>query len=264
MQPTLFKEPIGQRFRAKREALGLSIDDVARTLRFGTHLIDAIEHEDWPKLGAPVYAKSYISSYTKLLGLADEIRAEIPGVHAEPALKGIAPAPVEAPRRLPKWPLAVLCLLVLAALVGYLNLRQTPSDGLSMNARNTEIPIEKQAVQTAVAPAKALPPSAVGLIKNPEVLIRSRTQSWLEVRAKDGQILFSGTLSGTTEYRQDSTKIGKITIGNASSIDVSLDGVALDIKPLIRDEVVRFSLADDGKPVAYRDVPSPSPSPLNE
>ncbi|MEY3359547.1 MAG: hypothetical protein RI923_807, partial [Pseudomonadota bacterium] len=61
---------------------------------------------------------------------------------------------------------------------------------------------------------------------------------------------------GTTEFRQDPAKVGKITLGNASSAEISLDGAKLDISPLIRDEVARFTLSDDGKPAAADSVPT--------
>ena len=89
IQNPLFREPIGMTFRAKRELMDLSVEDAAKALKFGTHLIEAIEHEEWQKLGAPIYAKSYINSYIKLLGLSEEIRNEIPGMTATPQLKAI-------------------------------------------------------------------------------------------------------------------------------------------------------------------------------
>ena len=78
MQNPLFKEPIGMAFKIRREQLGMSLDDVAKNLKFGAHLVSAIEMEQWESLGAPIYANSYINSYIKLLGLNSESRNEIP------------------------------------------------------------------------------------------------------------------------------------------------------------------------------------------
>ena len=49
IQNPLFREPIGMTFRAKRELMDLTVEDAAKALKFGTHLIEAIEHEEWQK-----------------------------------------------------------------------------------------------------------------------------------------------------------------------------------------------------------------------
>lgn len=268
IQNPLFREPIGMTFRAKRELMGLTVDDAAKALKFGTHLIEAIEHEEWQKLGAPIYAKSYINSYIKLLGLSEDIRNEIPGMTATPQLKAITYAKIEPVRRSPKWLLPAVSLIAVAALMAYLNLRQSPSEALSLNALvEQSVTPENQAIQAAVAidgqgkSAETAPesdPPAAAPAKAAEIRIRSSQQSWVEVRGKDGSVLFSGTLGGTAEFRQDSAKVGKITVGNASTAEISLDGVKLDISPLIRDEVARFTLSDAGKPTASDPVPTPT------
>ena len=266
IQNPLFREPIGMTFRAKRELMDLTVEDAAKALKFGTHLIEAIEHEEWHKLGAPVYAKSYINSYIKLLGLNEEIRNEIPGMTAVPQLKAITYAKIEPARRSPKWLFAVISLMAVAALVAYLNLHQSPSEELSLEALVDQPVIpENQAIQAAVAidGQSAAPAPAPAMTETPrvptkinEMLIRSNQQSWVEVRSKDGSVLFSGMLGGTTEFRQDSTKVSKIIVGNANTAEISINGTKLDISPLIRDEVARFTLSDDGKPVPADSVPT--------
>jgi cytoskeleton protein RodZ len=267
IQNPLFREPIGMTFRAKRELMDLTVEDAAKALKFGTHLIEAIEHEEWQKLGAPIYAKSYINSYIKLLGLSEDIRNEIPGMNSTPPLKAITSAKIEPARRSSKWLLAVVSVIAVGGLVAYLNLRQSPSEALSLDALvDNPVTPDNQAIQAAVTidgqsagqtvAANAEPVPAAVPAKIAELLIRSNQESWVEVRGKDGSVLFSGTLSGTTEFRQDPAKVGKITLGNASSAEISLDGAKLDISPLIRDEVARFTLSDDGKPAAADSVPT--------
>ncbi|MEY3372024.1 MAG: hypothetical protein RLZZ537_492 [Pseudomonadota bacterium] len=267
IQNPLFREPIGMTFRAKRELMDLTVEDAAKALKFGTHLIEAIEHEEWQKLGAPIYAKSYINSYIKLLGLSEDIRNEIPGMNSTPPLKAITSAKIEPARRSSKWLLAVVSVIAVGGLVAYLNLRQSPSEALSLDALvDNAVTPDNQAIQAAVTidgqsagqtvAANAEPVPAAVPSKIAELLIRSNQESWVEVRGKDGSVLFSGTLGGTTEFRQDPAKVGKITLGNASSAEISLDGAKLDISPLIRDEVARFTLSDDGKPAAADSVPT--------
>jgi cytoskeleton protein RodZ len=266
IQTPLFREPIGMTFRAKRELMDLTVEDAAKALKFGTHLIEAIEHAEWQKLGAPIYAKSYINSYIKLLGLSEEIRNQIPGMTATPQLKAITYAKIEPGRRSLKWLLPAVSLIAVAALVDYLNLRKSPSETLSLDAL-AEQPVtpENQTIKDAVIidgqrntpeTAPKSEPLAAAPVKATEMLIRSSQQSWVEVRGKDGSVLFRGTLGGAAEFRQDPAKVGKITVGNANTAEISLDGVKLDISPLIRDEVARFTLSGDGKPTAADPAPT--------
>jgi cytoskeleton protein RodZ len=266
IQTPLFREPIGMTFRAKRELMDLTVEDAAKALKFGTHLIEAIEHEEWQKLGAPIYAKSYINSYIKLLGLSEEIRNQIPSMTATPQLKAITYAKIEPVRRSLKWLLPAVSLIAVAAPVAYLNLRKSPSEALSLDAlAEQSVTPENQTIKAAVIidgqrntpeTAPKSEPLAAAPVKATEMLIRSNQQSWVEVRGKDGSVLFRGTLGGAAEFRQDPAKVGKITVGNANTAEISLDGVKLDISPLIRDEVARFTLSGDGKPTAADPAPT--------
>jgi len=60
---------LGARLRAGREALGLSAAEAATRLRVSLSIVEAIERDDLDRLGAPVYARGYLSSYARLVGL---------------------------------------------------------------------------------------------------------------------------------------------------------------------------------------------------
>lgn len=60
---------LGSRLRAGREALGLSAVDAAAKLRVSLTIVEAIEQNNFERLGAPVYARGYLSSYARLVGL---------------------------------------------------------------------------------------------------------------------------------------------------------------------------------------------------
>lgn len=96
----------GRQLRRTREKLGLSLDDVAAELRLGTFQIQALEDDDWTKLPGTTYARGYLRSYARLLGLdADQLMAgastqEIEISRKEPEIearrKTTAPEPTEA------------------------------------------------------------------------------------------------------------------------------------------------------------------------
>ena len=66
---------IGQQLTAAREARGMTADDVARRLRIRAMFVNALEREDWPAVGEPVYARGFLKNYAKLVGLDPEAAA---------------------------------------------------------------------------------------------------------------------------------------------------------------------------------------------
>ena len=60
----------GERLKQAREAAGLSIDDVAGKLHMPARIVRSLEAEDWSKLGAPVFVRGQVRSYSRLMGLA--------------------------------------------------------------------------------------------------------------------------------------------------------------------------------------------------
>ncbi len=76
---------LGARLRAGREALGLSPADAATKLRMSVSLIEAIERDDFDRLGAAVYARGYLTSYARLVGLPTVVVANAMPSHVDPA-----------------------------------------------------------------------------------------------------------------------------------------------------------------------------------
>lgn len=62
----------GQRLRAARESAGLSIAEVAKSLRMLVRVVESLENEDWSQLGEPVFIRGQLRSYARLLGLPIE------------------------------------------------------------------------------------------------------------------------------------------------------------------------------------------------
>ena len=270
IQNPLFKEPIGSLFRTKRQQLGLSIDDAARSLKYSAHLVQAIETEQWHNLGAPVFAKSYVNSYVKLLGLNPQVLDEIPSMAQAPALKSLTTVKVESASNGSKWLLGLLTVLGLAAIMAYFGLRQNPSESVALDSLVSvpaAAPVQSTA-STAVTPATgaalinpaqteppgittvAAPTASATIPANAGILITATQDCWVEILDADKSVLFKGTLVPGQEVRQPLDKIGRITLGNAGSVALSVNGSARDLSPLIKGNIARFSLDAEGKPVA--------------
>jgi len=76
---------LGARLRAGREALGLSAAEAATKLRVSVTLIEAIERDDFDRLGAAVYARGYLTSYARLVGLPIVVVANAMQSQVDPA-----------------------------------------------------------------------------------------------------------------------------------------------------------------------------------
>jgi cytoskeleton protein RodZ len=117
---------IGPRLKAERERRGLSSQKAADELHLDGWVIDALEADDYVRIGPSVYAKGHLKRYAALLGLpAEEImagyesRAQAPRPAApQPAnvrLRTDAPAVSDLP-----WPLIVGSVAAVLLAVGVL------------------------------------------------------------------------------------------------------------------------------------------------
>src|ERR1700722_15846509 len=103
----------GPRLKAERERRGLSSQKVADDLLLDGWIIDALEAEDYPRIGPSVYVKGHLKRYAALLGLpVAEIMAGYESRAQTPTPPASQPAAVrlrtDAPvaNNLP-WPLIV-------------------------------------------------------------------------------------------------------------------------------------------------------------
>lgn len=86
IQEALFQDPIGMRLRRGREQAGLTVEQVGQQLRLPVAIVQAMELDDWPRLGAPVYVRSYLGSYLRLVGLPASLAEQAAQTKAAPAL----------------------------------------------------------------------------------------------------------------------------------------------------------------------------------
>ena len=72
---------------AKRGERGLSIEQVAASIRISADHLRALEADDWAHFAAPVYAKGYLRTYATYLGLdAAELLRQMPTSATKPNL----------------------------------------------------------------------------------------------------------------------------------------------------------------------------------
>ena len=66
---------IAARLRAARIGQGLALEALARELRNPVAVLETIERGDWPRLGAPVFARHLVGHYASRLGVAVDLDA---------------------------------------------------------------------------------------------------------------------------------------------------------------------------------------------
>tara|TARA_R110002020_G_scaffold48837_19_gene139213 strand:+ start:6758 stop:7621 length:864 start_codon:yes stop_codon:yes gene_type:complete len=281
-QEGLFEDPIGQRLRAARERNGLSQEQAGQQLRLPVAIIEAMEREDWPRLGAPIYVRSYLGSYLRLLDLPQELLQPVVAPAPTPALVPMT-SRSRLRRTLDKSLRNVVYLVMTAVLVvpvvlvarHYQNAERPlsltlepdpsvlPAPGSLDDPAGAAVGLPAPTVEPASpepvmasmapvpnkAPAPALPAAVAG---EDGLVLRFSGQSWLEVNDPQGRRLERALLDAGAERRYADGEVGYITLGNAAAVEVLHDGRPVNLEPFRAANVARFTVSSGGEPEPAR------------
>jgi len=248
---------LGEDLRTAREARGLTLSDAAEHIHIRSVYLAAIEAEDWPAIGAPVYVRGFIRTYARFLGLnpeeavarfAERVPSESPSQVAA-SLASMAAAQPE--RRSPSFGAiaGIIIALALVAFVGYeYYAYKTGSAGNPVAVATAPAALaaapSPSAALAAPAPAgspgddaSAAPdgsdspgpaasdgleePSPAPMAKN-GIQIRLAERSWIRV-VIDGKTALEGIFPAGT-MRTFSGKTAVVRAGNAAGVEVSVGG----------------------------------------
>lgn len=280
-QEGLFEDPIGQRLRAAREKCGLSQEQAGQQLRLPVAIIEAMEREDWQRLGAPIYVRSYLGSYLRLLDLPQELLQPVVAPAPTPALVPMT-SRSRLRRTLDKSLRNVVYLVMTAVLVvpvvlvarHYQNADrplsltlepdasvlpalgsvQDPAGTVALPAPSVE-PASPEPVMASMAPVpnKAPTPEVPAAVAGQDGLVlRFSGQSWLEVNDPQGRRLERALLDAGAERRYADGEVGYITLGNAAAVEVLHDGRPVNLEPFRAANVARFTVSSGGEPEPAR------------
>jgi len=172
----------GQLLKAARERRGLSSQKAADELHLDGWVVDALEAEDYQRIGPSVYAKGHLKRYAALLGLSPgeimagyESRAQAPKPAASQPSNVRLRTDTPAVSNLP-WPLIVGSMAVLLLVLGVLwwkpwhergagrdsgrQLAANPSAASSGNATDSAGADAGGAAASSSVPPTSTPPSA--------------------------------------------------------------------------------------------------------
>lgn len=225
-------DALGGRFRAAREARGLSLSDVAEQIRIRSVYLAAIEDENWNAIGAPVYVRGFLRTYARFLGIDPEeavaaFNGTQPATASAVGLPATPPTAAEPAARRGSalvWGAAAVAVLLIAFVVyNELTMRrgQTTTAGpVGGGAVATATPT--QGVSVPSGSAKLVKPSpAIASGANTLALVFS-APSWLRVTV-DGSVSMEGTFpAGTTKSFHGKSAL--VRLGNAGGVEIFVDG----------------------------------------
>ena len=249
----------GARLRKTREAAGLTEADVAARLKMPVRVVQSLEAEDWSRLGAPVFVRGQLRSYSRLLGLTTA-----PMV----AASGVAPVepPVLVPRtytppmqRLAEQVARRLIYIVLTAAIAVpVWLATRPHLGVvAHDAAPLDMPANAGAANSsaktdAVVGAEPSPlvasltPLPASPVSAPALSLQLTADSWVQVFARGGRLLEGSMLRAGEQRSYAAGDVARIVLGNAAAVQVKRNGQVQDLTPYLRSNVARFTVSSDG------------------
>ena len=262
----------GSLLREAREKAALSIDQVAGQLKMPVHVLQALENEDWQKLGAPVFLRGQLRSYAKLLKLDIEPYLQQAQLQNIPAAELVSHSHTPQYQRvmesIGRRVVYVVITAAIAVPVWIATQSHTGGQPAQATASLDVIPSAETATsgspqvagtdqavaskpQAAPYVASLTPPLSRGS-KN-LLTLRMSDDSWVQINAPDGSSIEKGLLKAGTERSFEIAQIGRVVLGNATAVEVQQSGSTVDMTPYKRANVARFTVSSDGSLVPVTD-----------
>ena len=248
----------GERLRVAREAAGLTQADVAARLKMPLRVVRSLEEEDWARLGAPVFVRGQLRSYSKLLGLGFAPVVEASGV-APIMPPTLTPRTFTSPlQRFAEQAARRLVYIVMTAAIAipvWLT-AQSQLDTVAHDAAPLDVPAPANAPRRAappparddtgphplVASLASLPQRA----SEPALALRFSDDSWIKVLRPDGTLLEQALVHAGESRAYGNGEVGHVVLGNAGAVEVRRHGREADLSPYLRANVARFTVSSDG------------------
>jgi len=242
-------ERAGALLREARERAGRTVEECAVALRSRTGQIEALERGDLEVFGGDVYARGFLRSYARLVGVAE---AEVLDLHGhDPTFEApvaTVPTPMRLRRGFPGWLLAIIAVVAVAGVLAAVLMvggRRAPEivEATDPGADAPGASVDGPDVAPPAPPAPQVPEPVVG--PPIDLVLAFEANSWLEVLV-DGIVLESGVLvpAGDTLRFTGQEEI-VLRFGNAGGVRVEANGE--DLGALGRSgEVLRVTFGPDG------------------
>ena len=247
----------GARLLQARQRAGLSREEVSTRLKMPVRVIRALESDDWEQIGAPVFVRGQLRSYSRLLGVdldLDAIRTEVgPVVPSELVSHSHTPRYRRMFEQITRRAVYIGITAMIAVPVWF-STRPHLTNDLTVQSLDLAVPAETEKTEPspALKPVQRTPLIAsIGSMRSEEVVapalsVAFNGQSWVEVFAPDGTKLEQGLLGEGQRRSYQTGQVGRLVLGNSSAVEVRKDGKPVDLEPFSRANVARFRLSSDG------------------
>ena len=252
----------GEDLKALREVRGLSLNNIFDTTRISIFNLKALENGDFESLPPPIYTKSFISKYAKMIGIDEK-----PLLDRYEGYLATTSKPVETKEVRKPWPensrrylllygsLAVVIVVGIIVLTVFLYHGEKPpppaSPGEKPVVENAAPPAANSAAPTAnlpqktaavsSAPEKNVSPSPDQIPKDKyHLIIVARELTWIRI-VTDKKSSREVLLKPGEKIDQRASESFQLKIGNAGGVDLFFQEKPLG-PPGKRGEVVVMSL----------------------
>ena len=266
----------GTRLRQAREAAGLTLEDVGQRLRMPVQVVRSLEQEQWQKLGAPVFVRGQLRSYARLLGV--DVSELLEQAQVGPVVPPTLVSHTHTPRarriaeNLGRRALyvgitAVLAVPVWFATRGHFDgaapspntasldvipaaVPVTPAGPGSAAAAPAEVaaaPVTKPTATPYVASLAPVPRAAPAAAANLDMQFSG--DSWVDIAGPDGGSVEKALIKAGETRSFIPGQVARVTLGNASAVQVQQNGAIVDLTPYQRANVARFQVSSEGSVV---------------
>jgi len=269
------KPSVGERLRAAREALGMEAAEVASALKLSKHQVEALEAGDWGRLPGNTFVRGFVRNYARVVKLdaADLLpdlespSLAVPKLQLSQSKRTVLPESGQVQRRDYAAVLAGMVLVAIAVVAYHVvppDLWQTkPQEETPAvtsepaplfppaNVSGTEwmTPPQVNAAGGVATAAPALPVAsdnaaaqAASASPGKGLVLNFAQPSWVEIRDRSGQIVFSQLNQAGTEQQIDGQPPFSLVVGNAAHVTVRYQGRTIELQPRSKDDVARVTV----------------------
>ncbi len=265
--PTNAQRP-GERLRQARLLKNRDLKDIATELNISERLLTAIEADDYKTLPEPAFIRGYLRSYGRLLGVDsdalitqfNEIYTSATGLSSNHSLEN-SPlqqlAKLQTHSRKSKrwmwWLLVPFALIILFLILRPIVKKVMGPSASDTSAAQTVVLNDSSQYgssttgsalpQVSSTPLAPLPPVATTQSTTDQLVLKLSKSSDVTVQDSTGKTLVSGIQGNETPLTLTGTSPFSITLGDAASVDLSLNNEHIDLSPYTVDGHASFRLS---------------------
>ncbi len=270
--------PPGEQLATARESRGMTVGEIAQQLKLSPWQVEALESGDYRRLPSTVFVRGFMRNYARLVKLDPATLLAVgESPHLAPlvtAVSASAEIPYPTARRV-NWPkYAIIALVLLMPVVVY---EFYPEDTQEANVKSGELAMpapqvvvetsapsappvsEAPMVASASASEKPAPPTRQNAMQAASssaavaagrresagtqvVRLRFTRESWVEIRDRDGNRIFSQMNSPGTEQVISGAPPLHLVVGNANGVQLIHKELPVNLGPYTKIDVARLTL----------------------